>query len=304
MVWEFCVKNKRKEAARAAGWFSAGFCAESAAWRFFMSEIDAKKRKKWGIACLAAVIAFMGIIFFFVGRPMLSFVSEPNKFRLWVEGNGVWGKIAFVLMMAFQVVIAIIPGEPLEIGAGYAFGSIWGTVLCLAGTWIGGTVVFFVVKKWGMKIVSFFFSEEKLRSFKFLKNERRLHVLAFILFLIPGTPKDILTYVFAMTPISYPRWILITAVARLPSVVTSTIGGNALGMQDYQFAVIVFAMTLVISAAGLFIYNRILKVRKKKAMKASQMETSPESETGKRNKEASVKSCKGGSMRALRARNE
>jgi len=66
----------------------------------------------------------------------------------------------------------------------------------------------------------------------------------------------------------------------------------------------VFAMTLVISAAGLFIYNRILKVRKKKAMKASQMETSPESETDKRDKEASVKSCKGGSMRALRARNE
>lgn len=272
-----------------------------------MSEKDEKKRKKWGVVCLAAVLAFMGLIFFFVGRPMLSFVSEPDKFRLWVDSNGIWGKIAFVFMMAFQVVIAIIPGEPLEIGAGYAFGSVWGTVLCLIGTWLGGTVVFLVVKKWGMKIVSFFFSEEKLKSFKFLKNERRLHVLAFILFLIPGTPKDILTYVFAMTPISYVRWILITTVARLPSVVTSTIGGNALGMQDYQFAVIVFAVTMVISAAGIFIYNRILKMRKKKAMKDAENEGEAESDTeekAKEDKEASSKSKNRGSMRVLRARHE
>ena len=272
-----------------------------------MSEIDEKKRKKWGIACLLAVVAFMGLIFFFVGRPMISFVSEPDKFRLWVEGNGIWGKIAFVLMMAFQVVIAIIPGEPLEIGAGYAFGSVWGTVLCLAGTWLGGTVVFLVVKKWGLKIVSFFFSEEKLKSFKFLKNERRLHVLAFILFLIPGTPKDILTYVFAMTPISYARWILITTVARLPSVVTSTIGGNALGMQNYQFAVAVFAVTMVVSAVGVFIYNRILKVRKKKVMKEGQGDEEAgldSDEKAKEDKEASPKSRNRGAMRVLRARNE
>lgn len=272
-----------------------------------MSEIGGKKRKKWGIICLLAVVAFMGLIFYFVGRPMISFVSEPDKFRLWVEGNGIWGKIAFVFMMAFQVVIAIIPGEPLEIGAGYAFGSVWGTVLCLLGTWVGGTVVFLVVKKWAMKIVSFFFSEEKLKSFKFLKNERRLHMLALILFLIPGTPKDILTYVFAMTPISYGRWILITTVARLPSVITSTIGGNALGMQDYQFAVIVFAVTIAVSAAGLFIYNRILKVRKKKAMKASRMETDSGTEADqkeKEDKESSKKARRGGTMRVLRARNE
>lgn len=274
-----------------------------------MSEIDGRKRKKWGIVCILAVLAFMGLIFWFVGKPMLSFVSEPDKFRLWVEGNGIWGKIAFVFMMAFQVVIAIIPGEPLEIGAGYAFGSLWGTVLCLLGTWVGGTVVFLVVKKWGMKIVSFFFSEEKLKSFKFLKNERRLHVLALILFLIPGTPKDILTYVFAMTPISYPRWILITTVARLPSVITSTIGGNALGMQDYQFAVITFAITIAISAVGLLIYNRILKIRKKKAMKAAQSETETEAGTasekkGKEDPESSTKARRGNTMRVLHPRNE
>ena len=60
---------------------------------------------------------------------MIEFVSEPEKFRLWVNSHGFFGKIAFVGMVFFQVVLALIPGEPLEIGAGYAFGAVEGTIL-------------------------------------------------------------------------------------------------------------------------------------------------------------------------------
>lgn len=64
---------------------------------------------------------------------MLKFVSEPEKFRAWVDGHGIYGRLAFIGMMVLQVFIAIIPGEPLEIGAGYAFGMWEGTLLCMAG---------------------------------------------------------------------------------------------------------------------------------------------------------------------------
>lgn len=69
--------------------------------------------------------------------------------------------------------------------------------------------------------------------------------------MIPGTPKDLMVYFIGLTKIKTLHFILITSIARLPSIVTSTIGGNALGMQNYVFAIVVFAVTLVISARRL-----------------------------------------------------
>ena len=83
---------------------------------------------------LIAVIIFVlssAAIFWFIGRPMLKFVSAPEQFRAWVDGHGIWGRIAFIGMMALQIVVAVIPGEPLEIGAGYAFGIWEGTARTL-----------------------------------------------------------------------------------------------------------------------------------------------------------------------------
>lgn len=224
-----------------------------------MDKREQRKKRAVALTGLGLFVVFTVVICWFVGRPMIQFVSQPDQFREWVDTHGVWGRLAFLGMMVFQVIIAIVPGEPLEIGAGYAFGVIEGTVLCLLGTLIGGVVIFLFVKKFGMRFVTLFVSEEKIHSLKFLQNTRRLHLVAFILFFIPGTPKDVLTYIVGLTPMKLPAWILITSVARIPSVVSSTIGGNALGTQEYQFAVIVFVATAVISGLGVLAYQKITK---------------------------------------------
>lgn len=217
------------------------------------------KKKIISILSLIVFILFFVAMFYFVGRPMLQFVSEPDKFRDWVQAQGIWGKLAFVGMVALQVVVAIIPGEPLEIGAGYAFGIWEGTFLCLLGQAIGGLVVYFFVSKVGILAVEAFFPKEKIESLKFLKNHKRLNLIVFILFFIPGTPKDMLTYFIGLTPMKWWEFFLISFVARIPSVITSTIGGNALGVQNYSFAVIVVLVTLVISGIGILVYRYISK---------------------------------------------
>lgn len=231
-----------------------------------MRKTDSMRRKR-GLAIAGTVLglAIMVAICLIAGRPMVEFVSEPEKFREWVDRAGVWGRVAFVGMMAFQVVVAIIPGEPLEIGAGYAFGAIEGTVLCLVGALVGSVAVFLFVKKFGMRFVTLFISREKLDSIKFLKDEKRLHLVAYILFLIPGTPKDVMTYFVGLTPMKLSFWIFITLTARIPSVVTSTIGGDALGTQNYLFAIIVFIATGIISLLGVLIYRGISRHRERSA---------------------------------------
>lgn len=162
-------------------------------------------------------------------------------------------------MMALQVVGAVIPGEPLEIGAGYTFGAWEGTGLCLLGAVVGSAVVFLLVRLYGVRLVERFFPVEKIRQLRFLKDAHRRDLLMFILCFIPGTPKDLLSYFVGLTDMSLARWLAIVSVARIPSVITSTIGGDALGGQNYRFAVAVFALTVLIGAAGLMVYRRICR---------------------------------------------
>ena len=162
------------------------------------------------------------------------------------------------------MIVALIPGEPLEIAAGYAFGSVEGTVLTLAGIAIGSTLVFLFVRIFGICLVQVFFPLEKIHSLRLLQNSKRFHTILFIIMFIPGTPKDLISYFVGLTEMKLGHWILLTSVARIPSVVTSTVGGNALGEEKYLFAALVFAVTVAVSLLGFFVYNRITKRRQQK----------------------------------------
>ena len=224
-----------------------------------------KKQKK--IISVCALILFLGFsaaVAWFIGKPKISLVSEPEKFRDWVESRGIWSQFIFIGMMIFQVMIALVPGEPLEIGAGYAFGAVEGTILCTVGITLGSLIVFALVRKFGIKLVEVFFDTGKIKKLKFLQNEKRLDLITFIVFFLPGTPKDLLTYFVGVTDIKLSKFLVIASVARLPSVITSTVGGSALGVQKYELAVIVFGATLIISLLGLFIYKKICKHREEK----------------------------------------
>lgn len=224
-------------------------------------ELTEQQKKAAGIAIVAAVVLFCAFVTWFVGRPMVRFVSQPEKFRDWVREMGIWGKAAYVLMVAFQVVIALIPGEPLEIVAGYAFGAVEGTLLAVLGITLGSLAVFFLVRRFGIMLVHLFFSKERVHELKFLKNPKKRNTLIFIVFFLPGTPKDLLTYFAGLTDIRLSHFLWLASVARLPSVVTSVVGGNALGASEYGAALLVFAVTLAISGLGLLIYRTIKSKR-------------------------------------------
>lgn len=226
--------------------------------------LTVKQKKIISVLVLVLFLGFSALVAYFIGKPMISLVSEPEKFRGWVESRGNWGRLIFIGMMVFQVLIALVPGEPLEIGAGYAFGAVEGTILCVIGVTVGSLLVFGLVRRFGMRLVEVFFDTGKIKKLKFLQNEKRLDLITFLVFFLPGTPKDLLTYFVGVTDIKLSKFILIVSVARLPSIITSTVGGSALGIGKYELAVIVFGVTIAASLLGLFIYNRICKHRAKK----------------------------------------
>lgn len=214
-----------------------------------------KGKKRLFLVLLLAAIGVLILIGWQVGGPILRLAADPEAFRQWIAQRQAGGLLLYGGMVFFQVLFAIIPGEPLEIAGGYAFGALWGTVACLAAATLGSVVVFALVRRFGTRLVEVFFPREKLRRLRFLQSSPRRTFLFFLIFMIPGTPKDLLCYFAGLTDIKPLPFLLICSLGRLPSLVTSTVGGDALGTESYVLAAVVFAVTLLISGAGLLCYR-------------------------------------------------
>lgn len=215
------------------------------------------QHKRLRIVVAGLAVAVMLVIMWLVGTPLLRFVSEPEKFRAWVDSYGILSRLAYVGMVIFQVIVALIPGEPFEIAAGYAFGAVEGTILSMLACTLGSLIVFLLVRRYGMRLAELFFSKEKLQSVRFLKTNPKRDVLFLLIFMIPGTPKDLLSYFAGLTDLRFPVWLMICSLGRFPSIISSTLGGDALGTENYWFAAGVFAAALAVSGIGIVIYNLI-----------------------------------------------
>lgn len=198
----------------------------------------------------------------FIGVPMIRLANDPQAFRDWVHSYGITGRLLFVGMVVLQVLVAFIPGEPVELAAGYAFGVLEGSILTMAGFLIGSWIIFALVRRFGVKLVEVFFSKDRIAELGFLKNPKKAAVLAFILMTIPGTPKDFLSYFVGLTPLKTGQWLAIVAIARLPSLLSSTVAGAAAGQENYLLSAAVLAGTMVVSLLGVAYYRRLTRQEK------------------------------------------
>lgn len=223
-----------------------------------------QRRKLISILSLVFILIVFVLIGYLVGVPLVrQFADSPETFRDFISEKGLLGQILMIGIVALQVIIALLPGEPFELGAGFVFGWAEGAILCLIGMAAASALVYVCVKKWGVRMVELFFPRQKIRSFAFLQNEKKLDLLVFILFLIPGTPKDMLTYLIGLTPMKLGSFIAITTVARLPSLLSSTISGSLAQSGRIQAAVITYGITLVLTIVCVLWYRRVSKAEKK-----------------------------------------
>ncbi|NLA77862.1 MAG: VTT domain-containing protein [Clostridiales bacterium] len=171
--------------------------------------------------CAAAAAAFIGVYARY-GQELLSFVRDETAFKSWLEGFKGGGAVLFVIIRAVQTVIKIIPAEPLEIGAGYVYGTWYGLLLCMLGTEIGSLIIIGFTKLFGMKMLNLFVPKNKLESLSYLRDSKKAGPLLFLIYLIPSTPKDLITYLAGFINMKTVTFMLITGIARIPSIITST----------------------------------------------------------------------------------
>jgi len=196
------------------------------------------------------------LLYVFFADDFAEIVKDNKTFKAWLDQFGPISRLVFVFVRAFQTVIKVIPAEPLEIGAGYAFGTWGGLLYCSLGTFIGSLVIVAFTKIFGTKMLDVFVPLDKIKNLKFLQDSKKLSATLFAVYLIPATPKDIITYLVCFTDMKLSKFFLITSIARIPSIITSTWCGSELVQENYLASAMIFGITAILAGIGLIIYRK------------------------------------------------
>ena len=223
-----------------------------------------KRAKAFKYVLLVVVIAvIIGLIVYLF--PVVRNLSTPEgqlEFKNQVASMGALGYLALFGLQFAQIFLIIIPGEPIEILAGMCYGGIGGLIFITISACIITTIIFFAVRKYGRRFVYSFCSKEridKIENSKLFKDPKKIEWIMLILFLIPGTPKDLLVYLAGLLPVNPLRFILISTFGRFPSVISSTFAGSNLVAGNWKFSVIIYAVTFLIVGIMIFIINKFDK---------------------------------------------
>ena len=216
-----------------------------------------RKRKILAGISVAVVTVLAVLLTLFISDWLGSF--SQDDFRDYIRSFGAAGWLVMLGLQFLQVFIALIPGELLETAAGYAFGPWVGTAICYVGVALASSLIFLLTRRYGVKLVEVFVDRERINELRFLNTERKRNNLIFLLYFIPGTPKDLLTYFVGLTDMKLGHFLVLSMIARIPSVISSTFGGHLLGEERYTGAIILYGVTGLLSALGLLGYNMYLK---------------------------------------------
>lgn len=189
--------------------------------------------------------------------PITRLISDTDRFAGWLASFGSAGAMVFILCQSFQVVVAPIPGEITQFAGGVIYGTWWGTLYSMAGILLGSMVVFMLGRIFGLPLLKRMIPEAAFTKFGFLLNHPRTELAILFLFLIPGSPKDWLTYIAGLTPVRPLYFFSAAMVARFPGILLSSYIGANVGEKNETAVIIASSIALGLFVAGVLMHDRI-----------------------------------------------
>ena len=208
---------------------------------------------------LSALFLVLTIYICYRLLPLFTALKNPEsqeKFKTYIEGLGWKGWFTVLIIQVLQIFIAFIPGEIVELLAGVLYGALGGLLICLLGIIIGSILIYYTMKLFANKYILKY--REKLKTYNFLKDAKKINIYLFILFLIPGLPKDIFIYLSPFLPIRFSNFLVISSIARIPSILSSTIVGSSLIEGNYLTSIIIFVSFAILGILGILFKDKII----------------------------------------------
>jgi uncharacterized membrane protein YdjX (TVP38/TMEM64 family) len=173
------------------------------------------------------------------------FCANKEWIKSILKAAGPLAPLVFILIQALQVVFAPIPGEATGFIGGYLFGVPLGLFYSTLGLTLGSAGAFFIARWLEEHYVAKWIPAEVLQKFDFLM-ERQGALISFILFLLPGFPKDYLCFVLGLSRMPFKLFLLICIVGRLPGTLLLTLQGAKVYKGDYYSTLIILGLCLVL----------------------------------------------------------
>lgn len=219
----------------------------------------------------ATIFKFVGLLGFFAlmiavcvaVAPLLFQITEPGgleKVITEVRSAGAAGVFVLLGIQLLQVMVAFIPGEVVQVAAGMMYGPWAGAAIVIVGCVISSAFIFFMVHKLGAPFVRAMIPAKWMDKLEAFEQTDKLDVMVFVLFLIPGVPKDVITYLVPLTQMRLSKFVVIANIGRIPGIMMSTLAADGLIEGDYLKSIVLFLICATIAVIAILSYEKLLKL--------------------------------------------
>jgi uncharacterized membrane protein YdjX (TVP38/TMEM64 family) len=218
-----------------------------------------KPDKKTILLILLAVAVMGGMVYALYATGLMDLLTSKNRLLQFIRENRTHAATIFIGLQIVQVVAAPLPGEVTGFVGGILFGPVWGVVYSTIGLTIGSWIAFMLARLLGRPIVERLASHELIERYDYVMKHKGL-LLAFLMFLIPGFPKDILCYILGLGHMRLRDFLIVSATGRLLGTVLLTMGGTFFRDARYGALFTVIGISLIIILLVMIYHDRVERV--------------------------------------------
>jgi len=195
------------------------------------------------------------------------YLTNTEKGIQFIKPFRPYSEIIFILLQIIQVLFAPLPGEATGFMGGYIYGVLLGTVYSTIGLSLGSWAAFLLARALGMPFVEKIFKAETIKKYDHFITHKGTYI-SFILFLIPGFPKDTLCYFLGLSHMSLGTFMIISSVGRLLGTFFLSASGASLRNDQMIVFIILLILGGLLCIWGIFhsksIMNKLHLHHKKK----------------------------------------
>jgi uncharacterized membrane protein YdjX (TVP38/TMEM64 family) len=219
--------------------------------------------KRLAFRILFLLLLLILSVYLFIHYDLYLFFEDRHKLLNFIKSYHPYDKVVFILLQIIQVVAAPIPGELTGILGGYLYGPFWGTIYSTIGLTLGSWIAFMLARFFGEPLLENVVKKEVFEKFEHFMEHKGL-LVSFLLFLIPGFPKDYLCYIMGVSLIPTGTFIVISTVGRLFGTIMLSIMGAFAGNGQYTFLIIILVVGVAIFVMAYYYHDKILALLKKR----------------------------------------
>ncbi|MBK1813553.1 TVP38/TMEM64 family protein [Clostridium sp. YIM B02505] len=227
-----------------------------------MNKLISSWKKNKGIILLILSILVLILLFIIFKKDihnMIEVLKNNERFKRYLLSFGPLAPIVYTLLQFLQVVIFFIPGEVFQTAGGYVFGTIEATILSIVGINLGSIILFNLTKKYGTRFVEKVVPDVAIKPFERLMNSDRLNLVVFLIYIMPGIPKDSSIFLCGLSRITLIDFLIYSTLGRLPMLILSSYYGANIAIGNKLVIYIGTTIFIMLIVIGLVFKDRLFK---------------------------------------------